>query len=139
MSSRVEWDGLNEFQQALRQLPKELTGEAAEIVQRHAEASARTVQANYPQGPTGNLKSGVRVEPDRSPFGVRGVVRSRAKHAHLFEFGTNTRRTSKGADRGRMPKASESHAAIPVFIRERRKMVEALIELVKRAGFEVSG
>ena len=137
MSVRIQWDGMNEFQQALRQLPKALTGEAADIVQQHAEASARTIQANYPDGPSGNLKRGVRTQVDRSPFGVRGVVRSGAKHAHLFEFGTQQRRNSHGANRGRMPKAPVGQAAIPVFIRERRKMTLELIELVRRAGFEV--
>lgn len=138
MSARVQWDGLNEFQQTIRQLPKEMTAEAAAIVARHAEASARTVRANYPLGPSGNLKRRVTVEADRSPDRIRGVVRSRAPHAHLFEFGTVRRRNRRGANRGVMPPAPPGQAAIPVFIRERRKMTEELIELVRLGGlFEV--
>lgn len=137
MASRVQLQGLQELRTALRNLPADLADEAAAIVEAHAEDAARNIQAAYPEGPTGNLKRGVTREINRSRFGSAAIVRSRAKHAHLFEKGTAQRRTKTGANRGAMPQAPESERFIPKAIRARARMVTALKDLVRRAGFEV--
>lgn len=136
--NRLEMEGLEEFRQALRQLPAELQAEATTIVRTAATNAKGQIVANYPEGPTGNLKAGVTVELNSTKFGSSGIVRSRAKHAWIFEHGTKQRRTAKGANRGAMPKAPESEAMIPIVVRARAAMVRELIALVKRAGFEVS-
>lgn len=108
------------------------------MVEAHAHEAARTVESGYPEGPTGNLKRGVTTEINRSKFYSAGIVKSRAKHAFIFEKGTQRRQTAQGYNRGAMPEASEAERAIPKFIRARLSMMRALKDIVRRAGFEVS-
>jgi hypothetical protein len=136
-STRIQWQGLTEFKTALRNLPDELTDDAGDIVMGTSEAAQREVQANYPTGPTGNLKARVSNERQPSKFGASARVRSRAPHASIFEHGSGPRQTSKGANRGRMPEAPASQQMVPVVIKHRRQMVERLKALVRKAGFQV--
>lgn len=138
MSVKLEMQGLAELRTALRNLPEDLAREGDVIVLAHAEDAARQIQTAYPEGPTGNLKRGVVVERNRSKFYTQGLVKSRAKHAWIFENGTDVRRTSKGANRGRMPQADETKRFIPKVVRLRARMVKQLVELVRRAGFQVN-
>lgn len=136
--NRLRMEGLDELREALRQLPEELAQEAGAIVMAHAEEAQRRVQQAYPQGPTGNLRRGVTTNREASRFGAKAIVRSRAPHAHLFEYGSRPRRTQRGANRGQMPAGSEAERMIPIIIRVRRNMVAALIHMVQKAGFTVT-
>lgn len=136
-TARVELVNIASFRDALRRLPAELQQEADAVVEAHALEAARAVQSAYPEGPTGNLKRGVTTEINRSRFFSAGIVKSRAKHAFIFEKGTQRRQTAKGFNRGAMPEAKESEQAIPKFIRIRARMTRALIDVVRRAGLEV--
>jgi len=140
VSVRIEMIGLDELREQLRRLPDDLALEAGAIVLTHAEDAQRRVQAAYPTGPTGNLKRGVTaIRQNEGRFGAKALVRSRAPHAWLFENGTTRPRTTRsGANRGQMPAAPASQQAIPIFIRVRRNMVAALIQLVQRAGLTVT-
>lgn len=137
MATTLRMDGLKEFYGYLRQLPDELKGEADAIVRLQAEDAKRSIQQGYPEGPTGNLKARVSVEHNSSKWGTNAIVRSRAPHAWMFENGTRERKTSRGFNRGRMPKADEAEAFIPKAIRYRRRMIEALKTVLVKAGFEV--
>lgn len=137
MSVTVKLVGLEDFRRALRNLPQELVEESSHIVVTAAENAKRQLQSVYPQGPTGNLRSKIVVRTVPSRLTAQARLLSQAPHAHLYEFGTRNRRTDKGWRRGRMPKAAASDAAIPVFIQARRRMVQALIGVVQRAGFLV--
>jgi bacteriophage HK97-gp10 putative tail-component len=137
--NRLVMVGLEEFKRQLRQLPEELASEADTIVQAHATEAQAAIQRAYPEGPTGNLRRGVTRTRESSRFGSRAIVRSRAKHASLYEYGTKPRRNSRGANRGTMPVAPESSRMIPIIVRKRRAMVAALIDLVRRAGLKVDG
>lgn len=137
MSARVVLEGFEEFRRALRHLPETLAIEAADIVSAHASQAERSVEAAYPMGPTGNLRGRVSVDTTRGRVGVTAVLRSRAPHAHLFEFGTNRRTTQKGYNRGVMRQAPEAQRLIPIAIRERRRMYEALADMLRGQGFEV--
>jgi hypothetical protein len=48
------------------------------------------------------------------------------------------RRTDKGYNRGAMPQASDADRFVPKAIRARRRLTSALIDIVRRAGFEVN-
>lgn len=134
----LQFAGLDAFRAALRALPEDLAHEGATIVEANATEAARKTQQGYPQGPTGNLKRRVSVESNGGGrFGVVATVRSRAPHASMFERGTRQRQTRTGANRGAMPQASEAQRMIPVVIRRRKIMFEALKNLVRRAGFVV--
>lgn len=132
MSNRLELKGLTEFRQALRNLPEDLSQEAGAIVQAHAEMAKQEIQRAYPEGPTGNLRHGVTVNRTDSRFSSRAIVRSRAQHAWLFEHGV------RGPKRSRRV-VPEDQKMVPIAIKRRHMMTRALIELVRRAGFQVNG
>jgi len=137
VSASVELVGIEAFRAALRSLPDDLRNEADVVVQAQADAMAREAQQAYPEGPTGNLRRGVTVRTLRSSYSVAAQVRSRAPHAAIFETGTKNRRTDKGYNRGAMPQPAEADRFIPKAIRARRRLTSALIDIVRRAGFEV--
>jgi hypothetical protein len=127
--------------------------EAADIVIDHAERARQEVEAGYPVRttnlnptprrktryfPPGNLKARVISLKNRSLVSTAALVQSRAPHAWIFENGTGTRRTDRGAHRGKMPAAPVSQRMIPKVIRWRARMTQALIALVERAGFTIS-
>ena len=135
---QIAINGLEEFKAALRQLPDELTNEAAVIVQAHAEAAYREMDAKYAQHEyTGHLRAGLSVMQNYTGgrFAVRWVVRNRALHAYWAEHGTEVRHTAKGTSRGRM---RPLHIFIPIAIRKRQLMVNALVGVVRKAGFQIS-
>lgn len=133
-------EGLNQLRAALRSLPADLAHEAGQIVQRAAEEAKAQIENAYPEGPTGNLKRGVTIAHEQAgPFAAVSIVRSRARHAWMYEHGTVPRHTSHGANRGRMPKPPPSRQMIPIVVRARARMTNALMDLVRRAGFQVSG
>jgi hypothetical protein len=152
--TKLELKGLTEFRKALQNLPEDLREEADVIVQAQADEALRQIQAVYPVRttnlspgprrktrffPPGNLRARVtRSREERSRFTSRAIVRSRAPHAHLFEEGTKRRKNAKGANRGAMPQAPIGQRMIPIVIRRRRVMVEALKDVVRKAGFQVN-
>lgn len=139
-NNRLEFQGLAELRAALRTLPKALTGEASHIVEGTANGAAATVKGNYVRAKTGNLVDGVVVEHQSAgQFAAAAVVKSKAKHAFLYENGSQVRHTAKGAHRGVMPAAPPGRAFIPVMIKARRQMYLKLADLLKRHGLQVTG
>lgn len=137
MSATIRWTGLQEFREAMRQLPQTLTGEAHAIVVAHAEYAAGEVQRGYPKGPTGNLRKRVTMEVNTSRFSAGARVRSRAPHASIYENGTKVRRTDRGFNRGAMPEPPSANKMIPKVIRHRARMVRALMAMCERNGLIV--
>jgi hypothetical protein len=135
-NNRLVWDGLAELRAQLRSLPRELAGEASDIVTGAADGAKSDIVAAYPER-TGNLRDHVIVS--KAPAGIYGagaVVKSTAKHAWMFENGTQARHTALGANRGSMP---PGHVFIPAVIRRRRAMYADLKALLVRHGLRVSG
>lgn len=136
MANRIVWEGLDELRAALRALPDELAAEASGIVLAAAEAARQEIVDAYPHR-TGALWSGMAVTTTAAGrYGAGAVVINRAKHAYIFEVGTQARHTSLGANRGSMP---AGNVFIPRVIKHRRAMYEQLKALLERAGLEVSG
>ncbi len=116
-----------------------MTQQAGQIVEDTARETGAQTASHYPLGPTGNLRNRVRVDINQpTPGRVIGIVRSQSPIAGIFEKGTKDRTTRKGWSRGRMPAASEDEAMIPRVVRARRRMTGLLIDLVRKAGFEVN-
>jgi hypothetical protein len=146
MSSRFVLEGLDPWLEALRQLPGELRDEARTIVHDTATHAADEMRAAYPEGPRGRLKRGVKVAlHEGNEFGAGAAVKNTAPHAFIFEQGTQARYVSTlplgraknfGYRRGAMP---PGRVFIPIAIRRRRAMYQALVEVVRRNGFEVTG
>lgn len=130
----IVFEGMDELRQQLRNLPTDLGGEAAHIIEASANAAAATIKAGYPAR-TGNLRDHVYVTHERTQFGAIGIVKNTAKHAWIFENGTQARHTDLGANRGSMP---AGHVFVPAVIRERKRMYEDLKDLVVRHGLEVT-
>jgi hypothetical protein len=135
-NNKFVFAGLSELKSDLQHLPETLVGEGVHLVEGAANATAVDVKRDYPVV-TGNLRDHVVVDPvQHSAGGVRATVRSTARHAHLFEYGTQARHTSIGANRGAMP---PGHIFVPAAQRQRRVMVQQLIELVRSQGLQVHG
>ena len=137
MSTTFEIKGLDELREALRRLPEALRDEARDIIKREANDAMEQIVAAYPEH-TGNLRNHVYVSTTAGGgrHGVAAVVRNTAKHAWLFENGTQTRQTAIGANRGPMP---AGHVFIPIIVRHRRAMYGQLAELLRAKGLQVSG
>lgn len=110
----------------LEALGAKVEREASHVVQAHANAAATEIRSAYPVK-EGNLRNGVSVETV-SPLRYR--VASRARHAHLYERGSVQRSThDTGANRGMMP---PKPTLIPIAVKQRGRMVRALVNLVRR-------
>jgi Bacteriophage HK97-gp10, putative tail-component len=141
MPNSVRWDGLEEFRRALRNLPDALAGEAVREAESSANAATFEIRSAYgAHRYTGRLQASVGVEEQQVPFGFRFVVRARAKHAHLFEFGTQARHyfTVRGVRKlvGAMPPA---RIFIPTMIKHRRQLYGRLVAMMQRHGLLVIG
>ncbi len=146
MANRFVFTGLKELQAELRSLPEHLTGEAAHIVEGRANAAAVTLRSVYGQHRvTGNLQDHVVVEKKATgPLGVAYRVASTARHAWLFDNGSEARHyvTGKGNEHatGAMwGKTPPTHVFVRTLITARRKMYDGLRDLLMRNGLRVSG
>lgn len=136
-NNRVVFDGLAELREALRNLPSELAGAATRIVQDAGNRAAGDVRAAYAaHRRSGNLQDNVHVQHQWSGLAVTTTIQSTARHANLFEMGTQARHTAIGANRGSMPPA---HAFVPPVIKARRRMYEELKTKLEEEGLVVSG
>lgn len=132
MSVTAKWTGIDEFREWLRSLPIDAGNEADHIVQGEANAAAVQIRSRYPSR-TGNLLRNVFVNKRTSRTGIVSyVVRNPAKHAAIFEYGTQARHTKIGANRGSMP---PGHVFIPIILQRRRVMYLLLKEMLVRFGF----
>jgi len=135
MPASVTWDSLDDLKDALMHLPEELAGEASHIVEGVANAAAAEIRQTYPVF-TGNLRDHVEVDTyDSGKYGVHARVRNTAKHAFIFENGTEARHyyTDNNVEHatGRMP---PGHVFIPIMMKHRRRMYVLLAELLERHG-----
>lgn len=137
-NNQLRLDGLSELRAALRQLPAGLAKDGADRVEAATERARAALVRTYPHGDTGKLRAGVRSKIERSGVAVVGTVISSSPHAHLWEFGTQNRHTRQGWNRGRSP-SHHREGLVPIAQRERRAMNGELVDIVRQAGFEVSG
>ena len=138
MGNRFVFDGLAELKAALRALPAELTREASSIVEANANSAAVEIRTEYGKhNVTGHLQGGVIVtHVDKGKYSAGAIVKSAAKHAAIFENGTQARHTDLGANRGAMP---PGHVFIPIIMRKRRQMYDQFRAMLERVGLVVSG
>jgi hypothetical protein len=144
MTSGVQWTGLDELKAAMRELPRELADRAGGTVRQRAYAASARTQAAYPvsgrRKKTGGLRlrAGVDVVEEHSTFGMVATVRSRAKHAHLWEFGTGNRVTNTGHRTGTMtPTRYGAPVAVPTNMQERARMYEEIVAIMRTAGVQL--
>lgn len=132
----VEWEGMRELIEQLRNMPGDLTDDARSIVIDSAEGAKDEAASNYPRR-SGTLADALTVETtDAGRFGVAARVRNRARHAYLFEVGTQARHTSIGANRGSMP---AGNVFVPAMQRHRREMYRSLAAVLTTYNLQVIG
>jgi bacteriophage HK97-gp10 putative tail-component len=135
-NNRIVFEGLDELRAALRALPETLTQEASAIVDGAANAAADEIRDAYPER-SGNLRNHVVVTHfEGGRFSAGAIVKNTAKHAWIFENGSQARHTTIGANRGSMP---PGHVFVPRAVRYRRAMYQRLKDLLVRHGLIVSG
>jgi hypothetical protein len=144
MTSGVQWTGLEELKAAMRALPRELADRAGGTVRQRAYAASARMQAAYPvsgrRKKTGGLRlrAGVDTTEELSTFGIVATVRSRAKHSHLWEFGTGLRVTNKGHRTGQMtPNRYGAPVAVPTMMQERARMHDEIVSIMRTAGVQL--
>src|SRR5687767_1563342 len=135
MPNGVTFQGFAEFRRALHEMPARVQEKSGYITEDAGVSMGASLRADYPEGPTGNLRKGVRVE-QIGPYSWR--VRSTARHSFIFNRGTGRRRTKrKGANRGVMPAAN---LFIPTATRTRAMMNSRLVAMVQHeTGARVEG
>lgn len=91
------------------EIDRELNAMAAEVGAQHVEKVATLLHAQLisrvPRGPTGNLEKSIAVFPSKFEavnHMPAWVVRVRAPHAHLVEYGHVIKRTKDGPEIGRV-------------------------------------
>ena len=137
-NNRFEFQGLAELREALRNLPTALTGEASHIIEGAANSATAQIKRNY-ASVSGDLVEGVRADFQRGQFSAGAKITSAAKHAVIYENGTQVRHTSTGANRGAMPPAPPGRAFIPVLRKTRLAMYAQFRALLERHGLVVTG
>jgi hypothetical protein len=130
--------GMDALIRGMKALPEALKEDAAETIQDVANSMEEEVRSNYVTGPTGNLRKGVG-QRRLSPLAIR--VHSRAKHAHIYEFGSVLRHHANGKSVGRMPPLPTNRNFTAAAIKARRKQMdehERMLKNVKVPGMEGS-
>jgi len=135
MAWAFKYEGLEEFKKDLRNLPHELADDGADIVFRHARSAFVEIMQTYPER-TGNLKKGMRFEESRGQFFTSVMLVNKAKHAYLFENGTELRKTDLGWPRGKMP---PGRVFVRLVIKWRLRMWRAFATLMRDHGLVVHG
>lgn len=132
------WTGLAELRRQLKALPADLAHEARQDVVDAAESAEAALIQSYPPGPSGGMRRGVKVTIKQTEAAVTATLKSTAPEAHLWEFGTQVRRTQQGWNRGAAP-AHYNQGVVGIGLRFRRTLNGQLVDLVERNGFEVTG
>lgn len=127
MADTLTITGLDDLKRAIGQYGAVCTEEAQTLAERSAERAREEIIAAYPEGPTGNLRKGVRIVRAKGQgHRALGIVKSTAPHAHLYEYGTR-RQPAR-------PVVGE------IASRVRRDYHRDLIEMVERVtGLEIIG
>ena len=124
MASTLTIGGIGEW----LELPRELRAAADPVIKRHAEASRDRVKASY-KVVTGRLRDGVimKATPSSDPAITTYTVASTADHAAPYEWGSQTFGTRA------------HHTFLTITNADRRACNQAVIAIVKAAGFTVTG
>lgn len=134
--ARFAGAALDDLRAQLRALPQELKDEAGGIVLEHAAEATDAIFNAYPEG-NGELRDHLSVKTATAgPFGAAAMVINTSKVAYWFENGTQVRHTALGLNRGQLTPA---HVFIPRMQDWRRRMYDALAEMVRAHGITVTG
>ena len=85
----ITLDGLDQLKTLIADFSDVCTDRGQALAEQAARRAVEEIRTAYPEGPTGNLRKGVKQIPV-NPEGHRvlSLVKSTAPHAHLYEYGT---------------------------------------------------
>jgi len=134
MSASFTLDGINDLRTALLAAGPEFADQRLRpLLRQHAHSLAGDVRQQYGRhNRTGNLANHIVVDEQagNSATLLRSRVRSTARHAYIFEYGTAVRRTNTTkANRGVMPAAN---VFVPSAIRWRARLYEDARQALQR-------
>jgi hypothetical protein len=142
-ANHFTFTGLDELREALRTLPAELAAEAATDVTSAAQAAEAEVRQVYEQhADSGNLAAHLFLSTSTSAFGAGALLRSTAKHAWIFENGSQARHWASGKSTGTMwghTAQPPTHAFVRAAQKYRKQMYDRLRALLERQGLQVTG
>jgi len=140
---RLVLEGVDAFAEALKKMPDDFAARAHGMVYTTAETTVGELHGAYPPRRPGSRS---RFEPlqqvwyveskDRGPLHPRAKVAHREILADWREHGTKPRTTKKGWWRGHMLPAP---VFVPIVVRNRRILNEALVQLAGEIGLTVTG
>ena len=148
---RLQWSGMDELRKTLATIPATMQPDVQALVLFHARGAENALRRWYPQGPTGNLRRGVRLEskPTGRGFGTAAVLVSKAPHAWIYENGTAPRQGRGGNALGKRSRAdgklanrgfSPAHHTFWNTVEPQgQRLYLDLVSLLTRRGFEVRG
>lgn len=143
MPARLYVEGLLKLRMQLANLPATLVGQARPIVERNARGAYDEIRAAYPartdssDDPSKGLRAHLTMfDATARPGQVKYRVDNTAYYAAWFEYGTDTRQTTLGASRGKMPAGNVFYPRIRAW---RKTMDDELGELLTANGFRLSG
>jgi len=147
MSTSFVLTGIDELREALRNLPAELAAEAGAAVTEAAQAAESDARAAYEaHRHSGNLVSRLSRTTSSSAFGAGALVKNTAKHAWIFENGSEARHytTASGATHGTgamWGKTAQppTHMFVRAMQTRRTAMYARLRAVLERQGLEVTG
>lgn len=139
-NNRLVFDGLEQLKADLRRLPDELKAEASQIVEGAANDASAEIKSGY-HVRTGNLRDHIYVtHQDAGRFSAGAIVKNTAKHAWLYDNGSQARHRASGASTGTMwGHTPPTHLFVKTVIKFRRRMYAQLKDLLTRKGLTVSG
>jgi hypothetical protein len=142
-ANRFQFTGLDELREALRHLPAALAAAAAEVVLSEARAAEADVRQVYEAHvDRGTLASRLYLSTSSSAFGAGALIKNTAKHAWIFENGTQARHWASGKSTGTMwGKTAQppTHVFVRAMQTHRRRMYEQLRAILERQGVQVTG
>ena len=130
MSAGVVWTGLDEYLAELAALPSDMATDSQTVMLDSATSAANEIRALYPVR-TGRLRDGVRVVNRSRDLRAQATVTNTSAYAAAFEYGTQSRQTAIGANRGAMP---AGRVFVPVMVRRRRDAVRKVGDVLVGKG-----
>lgn len=136
--NRVVWNGLAEYKAELKQLPTELTGEAAKVIEGEVKGAYVAISGVYGRHRhTGTLQKRLKI----APLKIKGnettglELKSGSPLAWLFDNGSQARHWASGKSTGRMwGRTPPTHIFAKTVGIAKRDIVRLLKAMVLRRG-----
>lgn len=136
MSVRFVLDGFDEMIAQLTREPDEVRAEARPLVVQHTEGFADELRSSYPTRKR-VLRNRVRTDYPSQTV-LAGKVQNTAPHAHLWHWGTKTRTTRLGKNRGAWAGANPE-PLVAIATRRRGQLMDDIKAMLERRGYVVTG